>query len=121
GKRDAVRRIPREHAAPLALAAVHATLVPTAVDLRLDDGFRELGLADVMFLRPPDARLARENLERFQLRGFDLDRAPDRRGPDRLFRAGASRVVRHDANSPRFDSLDCPAATQAARRSASGG
>ena len=42
GQDDALRRLPQEHLAPLALAAVLAFLIPAPADVRLDDRIEDL-------------------------------------------------------------------------------
>jgi drug/metabolite transporter (DMT)-like permease len=59
-----VRRVPGQHPAPVAFAAVIAPLVPPAPFAWFQDGVRHLGLADVVVPRPPGAERAREDVER---------------------------------------------------------
>src|SRR5216683_1102789 len=54
GQHQPRRRLPGEHAAPLARAAVLAALVPAAADMRLHDRVDRIGLADLVdSQRPP--------------------------------------------------------------------
>src|SRR5262249_2028159 len=58
GEDNARRWLPREHAAPVARAAIVTALVPAPPNPRLDDCIDRIGLADfVDFKGPPGAHL----------------------------------------------------------------
>jgi hypothetical protein len=61
---DVAGRIPRQHAPPLALGAVDATLVPSPTDPRFDHRLGHLGAADVMPSRPPGIEAVGEHRKR---------------------------------------------------------
>ena len=77
-EQDARRRIPLEHAAPVALCTVRRALEPAAAGARLDDhGLGHL-LADVVALpEPPRRHAVREHVERPCLRRLHGDRLVD--------------------------------------------
>src|SRR5262249_22634715 len=83
GEHDARRRLPRQHAAPLALGAVLAAFIPAAAGARFND-YRLLqrSLVDRMFARPPAAHAGGEDVERARGRRLDADTAADRSGGD---------------------------------------
>src|SRR5262245_28512990 len=74
GEHDAAGRIPHQHLAPLAFAAVGGALEPAPAGARLDDRGLGILLADVVGrARPPRAVLLGEGAERARLTGFDGD------------------------------------------------
>src|SRR5262249_13104140 len=65
GEDKARRRLPREHAAPVASAAIVTALVPAPPDPRLDDRVYGVGLADLVDGEgPPRAHLFGEHSPR---------------------------------------------------------
>jgi hypothetical protein len=75
GDHQPVRRLPGQHAAPVALAAVDAPLVPAPALARLQDRRGHLRLADVVVGRPPGVHRVGEDPERA------VDRHTDGRPP----------------------------------------
>src|SRR5712664_165073 len=63
-KDDAVRRLPRQHGAPVAQVAFGVSLVPAAADTRLHENRLEGSFSDVMRRGPPSFHLFHEDAER---------------------------------------------------------
>src|SRR6266540_530666 len=78
GDRQVAGRVPREHHAPLALAAVGPELIPTASHTGLEDRCRHGRVVDVMLGWPPGAHLLGEDPERTLEVDGDADREAHR-------------------------------------------
>src|SRR5246127_1378092 len=63
-KDDAMRRLPRQHGAPVAQVAFGVSLVPAAPDTRLHEDRLEGSFSDVVRRRPPSFHLFHEDAER---------------------------------------------------------
>src|SRR5262249_45278868 len=73
-KQQAGWRLPGEHAAPVASAAIFAAFIPTSPDARFDNGVDGIHLADlVLSKRPPSAELFGEHSPGYVLRRVYAD------------------------------------------------
>src|SRR5262245_57394315 len=63
GEHEARRRLPDQHAAPVAFAAVLAALIPAAAGPRLHDGLLLGRFGDGMAFRPPACEAGGEDIE----------------------------------------------------------
>src|SRR5262249_3489450 len=78
GEHQPRRRFPHQHAAPVARAAVIATLIPAAAHPWLADSLHSVGLADLVHpQRPPRPHLFGENMPGHQWRRLHVNDLSD--------------------------------------------